>query len=180
MNAEPVMTSMRRFSVGAVLPVVLVTGLVVMAAILYLPVRENLRLRGELKSAHEELAALEILRPLYSELTQVSVDAAWNVLPVPARARWKQHEVIEAPAYFADLAVSHGMELVAIHPRVVSAPGAPRSLHVELEVAGPYERIKDMLLDVVGMPTLEWIGKVDVRREAVHESMKLSLWLALD
>ncbi len=178
MKTESPATEKLRANAG--IPLLLLGGLLVAAAILYIPFREKVTLQRDLQAARDELAKLEILHPLYMELTLAGRHKHWNILPCPPRETWTQAEVVEVPASFAGMAGENGLEMISIHPRVTSVPGSPRRLYVEVEVAGSYDRFKDFLLAVVGMPVLDRLGKIDIRREAMHETMKLSMWLALD
>lgn len=159
---------------------VLVALVALAAGGLYFPIRDDLVLNEKLDAARDRLTELEALQPLYYELTRSGQDGRWAELPCPPKQKLSQRDVMEVPALFAQIAQECGMELASVSPQVVSAGSGPRQLLVQLQASGPYSRLKDFLLGVVGMPSMEQIEKVEVRREAMHETFKLSLWLALD
>ncbi len=164
-------------------PVNLILGVLIVVAALaiYFPLRDGRRLNRDLTESRYRLAELEVLQPLFIELTSAQRQDAWTTIPSPSLAILTQEDVMGVPALFTSMASECGMEVKTVRPRVVlSGIDKKRQLHVEVQMTGSYDRFRDFLAALAGLPAMERIEQVDLRREEMHEAFGLSLYLALD
>jgi Tfp pilus assembly protein PilO len=156
-------------------------ALLALAAVaLYAPIRQGRELRRELEEARRRLANLEILYPLYAEVSAMDQPSNWAGLPAPAMSRLAEPEVVTVPERFMTLAGACGFELSAISPQVGKEDSGLRYLRVDIRGHGAYDQLKNFLMQVAGMPVLKRIQKLELRREARQEQMHLIADLSLD
>lgn len=169
-----------REAAGAGLVAVCSVGVLLLSAfLLAVPLREGMRLDRQLSMARERLDDVEALYLLYLELRSFCHQDAWAGLPCPPRRALAESDVMEVPSVFSAAGRACGMELISLHPRVVSAGTEGRRLEVALEAVGPYAHIRDFFMALMQMPALEEIETVEVWRRPETEAVRVKLYLAL-
>lgn len=165
--------------VGSFGQVLIMVLLVVAAGALYAPLKDHLALRDDLIAARERQAELEVLYPLYAEISTLSTPEDWSAMPPPASASLLEPELVAIPARFTELARACALELAALRPRVEQQTEGSRYLRVDLIALGAYGQLKDFLTRMVQMPELRSIEKIEVRNEGRQERFHVIANLAL-
>ncbi len=159
---------------------VLLALLAAAGAGLYRPVREWARLRRDLAAARTRLDDLKVLYPLYAELAALDGPAQWPNLKAPPPRRLAGPEVTAIPERFVEIAGRCGMELGAVSPQVQSDETGRRFLRVEVRLSGPYVSLQPLLRELVRMPEMERLDKLEIRRESLNEEYGIWARLALE
>ena len=161
---------------------VFILALLVLAGLnLFGPVLDRHRLNKQLDESRLRLDELQVLYPVYVELASMDSPAKWPALALPRPQQLSEGEVTAITDRFMQLAASCQVELGAVSPRVATeAESGRRCLNVELQGTGPYRQLKDLLIGLAQMPTLERIVALEIRREALHEQFTIVAQLALE
>ena len=147
---------------------------------LYRPLREWARLRRDLAAARIRLDDLKILYPLYAELAALDEPKQWPGLKPPPPRRLTGPEVTAIPERFVEIVGRCGMELGAVSPQVQTDEAGRRMLRVEVRASGPYAALHPLLLELVRMPEMERLDKLEIRRESLNEEYGIWARLALE
>ena len=154
--------------------------LVLVAASLFAPLQSWRQLNRDLSEARTRLDELQVLYPLYTELAGMDNPAKWPGLSLPVSQKLSETEVLTIPDRFALMATHCLVELGAVSPRVETDDMGRRYLAVNLRATGPYRQLKAFLMELVQMPVLEVIERLEVRRETLNEEFNVSARLALE
>jgi len=159
---------------------VLLVLLVVVAAALYAPLLQGRALKKDLAQARAKLGELEILYPLYADLSGLNADPRWEPLFAPAREQLSAADVVAVPDQFARVAGECGVELGEVSPTVESDPAGQRFLRVGVKARGSYEKLKSYLLGLARMPVLVRLERVEVVPATSQDQFNIQVLLALD
>lgn len=167
-----------RHAGGGLVPVLI--AMVVFGALgLAFPLRRSVGLDRDVSQARRRLADLETLHPLYVELQSFRPDGQWQTLPRPPKQRLTQSEVTEVPMVLSRMARDARLELITVRPQVAAGADGNRQLQVDLQAAGDYAHMRDFLMAVIGMPSMDHISRLDLQRKNMQETLTLSFSLAL-
>lgn len=159
---------------------VILALLILSAVALVAPLRTGYRLKTELQEASRKLGELEVLYPLYADLTGMDTAARWPGLQPPPPVKMAEPEVVTVPDQFMKLAARAGIEIGSVRPHVDKNETGERYLHVEILGNGSYDQLKNYLMSVARMPSLLEIDRLDVRRQDRQEQITLMAHLALE
>jgi hypothetical protein len=147
---------------------------------LYVPLRDYRDLRRDVRQSQIQLAELEVLFPLYAELMRVDRPDAWPSLVLPGSGRVSEREVVVIPELFLAMAKKASLELSSVSPSVVTDERGRRWLLVDILANGAYPQLKPLLMDLMHMPALADISRLEVRREQVNDQFNIRVNLALE
>ena len=147
---------------------------------LYVPLRDYRDLRREVKQSRLQLAELEVLFPLYAELMQLDRPDAWPILALPEAGHVSEREVVAIPELFLAMTKQASLELSSVSPSVVTDEHGRRSLLVDVLANGAYPQLRPLLMDLMRMPALVDISRLEVRREQVNDAFNIRVNLALE
>jgi hypothetical protein len=146
---------------------------------LYIPVRDFCDLRRDLKQTRIQLADLEVLFPLYAEVMQLDRPETWPSLALPEAGYVNEREVVTIPELFLAMAKKASLELSSVSPSVVTDDRGNRWLLVDIRANGAYPQLKPLLMDLMRLPALAGISRLEVRREQVNDQFNIRVNLAL-
>lgn len=168
--------SLSRLGYGFILALLVLAGLNLLG-----PVLDWHRLDKQLEESRLRLDELQVLYPVYVELASMDRPAKWPSLTLPRPQKLTEAEVTAITDRFMQLAARCQVELGTVSPRVATEPvSGRRCLNVELQGTGPYRQLKDLLIGLAQMPTLERIVALEIRRETLHEQFTIVAQLALE
>lgn len=147
---------------------------------LYAPIREHRMLRHEVEEARRRLDEQQILFPLYAELASLDTPARWSNLQLPEPDQLTERDVVSIPERFKEIAARCSVELSSVSPRVVNDEAAGRRLRVDLQATGSYQQLHPLLIELIRMPVLAGISRIEVRREVLNEVFNIQVNLALE
>ena len=164
-------------SIAGIGDLILLTLLLLSGMALFAPFQEGWRLEKRLRESRLKLDELQILYPIYVEISTLDKPVQWAALKVPESQKLSGDEVPDLPARFTQLASECQLELKAATPRLND--DADNSLNVEINVSGSYDQLNQFLTSLARLPMLDSIRRLEIRREKMNEQFNILLRLAL-
>ncbi|HMO04890.1 MAG TPA: hypothetical protein PKC67_05250 [Kiritimatiellia bacterium] len=161
---------------SATLVILLVAVLLAIA----LPLRNGFRIRTDVAAAKQQLADLNVLHPLYTELMSLEKPANWPALRSGTRAPLKESDVVDVPKQITSLAARASVELSAVSPRVGGDEDGTRWLDVEIRALAPYENLRHFLTSLVQLSSMERFERIELKRDFGREQAHIVVRLTLE
>ena len=165
-------------SIAGIGDLILLTLLLLSGMALFAPLQESWRLEKRLRESRLKLDELQVLYPIYVEISALDKPAQWAPLKVPDSQKLSGDEVPDLPARFTQLASECQLEFKAATPRL-NSDDSDNSLNVEVNVSGSYDQLNQFLTSLARLPMLDSIRRLEIRREKMNEQFNILLRLAL-
>jgi len=156
------------------------SGLLLLVGVLIVSAQRSLaRLEKDIGQLNTQLAAQEILFPLYQKLTGELQAAELPLLPLPDRTELRRDRVAEVPIIFADMARGADMQATRVIPELVALSREAGFFKVDVVVRGDFFAFRQFLTALGEIPYLRQIEEIQIEAQPASKEYRLKLWLAM-
>ena len=133
----------------------------------------------EIKAICCQIEGQKVVLPVYHELLKGLQVKSSEVLPFPDKIRLPKDKIEEIPTIFEGIAEKCNLESVSIIPDVMSLDRTSGLLVVNTFVKGSFFDFRKFLVNLGGIPYLEHIEKIDIKRTMEGREFRLKILVAL-
>ncbi len=133
----------------------------------------------EIKAISCQIEGQKVILPVYHELLKRLQVKSSEVLPFPDKIRLPKDKIEEIPKIFEGIAEKCNLESVSIIPDAMSLDRTSGLLVVNTFVKGSFFDFRKFLVNLGGIPYLEHIEKIDIKRTMEGREFRLKILVAL-
>lgn len=137
------------------------------------------RLEQRIKTLQFQLGVQESLMPLYEMLKKELKQMESRVLPFPEPSGLAKEKTDDIFILLRDIAKGSNMEVISIVPNLESIAKYPGFLSVSTVFRGEYFDFRKLLIDLGGIPYLEYVGSIDIQQARKTKEFKVNIWIRL-
>ncbi|PKN07243.1 MAG: hypothetical protein CVU73_13380 [Deltaproteobacteria bacterium HGW-Deltaproteobacteria-8] len=141
----------------------------------YMSLREDARLTGEIIDVREGTRRQQLLIPAWATIASLSHNASLEAVSLPAPEPVPRTRVYLMPEQLEHMARAVGVEPLEVTLNPASMGQDPSSIQAQGMFSGSLEGVRALLMDVARMPSLARLERVELR--AVDGRLELFLKL---
>jgi hypothetical protein len=126
-----------------------------------------------------KLEEQKILFPVYQVLKQGTEKKGAHALPLPAKVPLARNQLGRLNEAVKEIAGRAHMEVISLAPDVNSLSDKSTSIAVNVTVRGTFFSLRQLLIGIGGIPSLERIEGIQIQRTTNWMEMKVKFWVAL-
>lgn len=139
------------------------------------------KMEKELQGLKTELKGQQLLQPLYQAMkNQVQKMPDRGGLVLAKRKPVKRAEIAKLSGLFSRMALKSGVTLDRCAPGVNFTGASGGLIRVDLKVTGEYKRLRDFLVRVGALSSLERVDRIEITAGTVSESCFVKFVLAME
>lgn len=159
--------------------IVCAVGILAFLLLIILPSEKSAKeLDAEIAKLNARIEEQRILTPVFHSLLKRSKMGPPSDLPVPERTKLTHGDINTISSVFQDIAARHNLILEDIKTDVSSMVQDTGYLAMQLRLNGNFYKIRDFLVDLGSIPSLEHIEEISIRPLKTSRELEIKLWLA--
>ncbi len=159
--------------------IVCIVGILAFILLIILPSEKAAdELEQEIKILNTRIEEQRILTPVFHSLLKRSKVAPPSDLPVPEKSKLTYGDVNTISNVFQEIAVRHSLTLEDVKTDVSSMVEGTGYLSMQLRLNGDFYNLREFLVDLGSIPSLEHIEEVHIRPQKKTRELEIKLWLA--
>ncbi len=119
-----------------------------------------------------------ILTPVFHSLLQRAKMKGPSGLPSPEKSKLTHGDMNAISKVFQDFAGRHNLKLEEITTDDSSLMPESGYLFMRLRLSGDFFKIREFLIDLGAIPSLEHIEEINIRSTKTSKELRLKIWLA--
>lgn len=139
------------------------------------------KMEKNLKALKTELKGQQLLQPVYRAMADQSQNMPdKGGLVLSERKPVKRAEIGKLSGLFSHMALKSGVTLDRCVPDVNFMGASRRLIRVDLEITGEYAKLRDFLVRLGALPSLERVDLIKITAGTVSESCFVKFLLAME
>jgi hypothetical protein len=159
--------------------VVCAVGILAFFLLIILPSQEtSAELDQDIDRLNARIEEQRILTPVFHSLLKRANKEGPSELPSPEKAKLTHGDMNAISTVFQDIAGRHNLKLEEITTDVRSLIQESGYLLMRLRLSGDFFNIREFLIDIGSIPSLEHIEEINIRSTKISKEFRLKIWLA--
>ena len=138
------------------------------------------RLDMEINRLNAQIKVQKILHPAYKALLKNLRIRDSEVLPFPKKTKLSRDKRNLVSEIFEEMGQRSNLEIVNTVPDIKSLSESSGLLSVNSFIKGNFYDFRNFLIQLGGLPYLEYIEKIQIQTEQNHKEFRVTVWLALE
>lgn len=132
----------------------------------------------EIKELKGRIEEQRVLYPIFQDLLRKADFKGAQGLPFPKRSRLKQNDTVKILSIFQDITKKNHLTIVDIKSDIESLVSSSRYMKIEIAVEGRFFDLRNFMLDLGGLPYLEYIERIQIRSIQEMKAADLKILIA--
>ena len=159
--------------------VICAVGIVAFWVLIIFPSQKTAdELDQEIDRLNSRIEEQRILTPVFHNLLERAKMKGPSELPSPEKSKLTHGDMNAISTVFQDIAGRHNLKLEAITTDVNSLMQESGYLVMRLQLSGDFFDIRNFLIDIGSIPSLEHIEEINIRSGKASKELNLKIWLA--
>ncbi len=160
--------------------VICAVGVLAFFVLIILPSKKSSAdLDRDIESLTVRIEEQRILTPVFhSLLKRAKMEGIKGKLPSPEKSKLTHAGMNAIPTVFQDSARRHSLKLEEITTDDSSLTQESGYLLMRLRLSGDFFKIREFLIDLGSIPSLEHIEEINIRSLKTSKEIRLKIWLA--
>ena len=162
-----------------VILVICAVGILAFFLLIILPSQKtSADLDQEIEKLTVRIEEQRILTPVFHSLLQRAKMKGPSELPSPEKSKLTHGDMNAISTVFQDFAGRHNLKLEEITTDDSSLIQESGYLFMRLRLSGEFFKIREFLIDLGAIPSLEHIEEINIRSTKTSKELRLKIWLA--
>ena len=158
--------------------VICVVGVLAFLLLIILPSQKNsAQLDREIDKLNVRIEEQRILTPVFHSLLKRAKTESPSMLPAPEKTKLTHGDMNSISKVFQDIAMRHNLKLEEVKTDVSSMMEDSGYLMMRLRLSGNFYKVRDFLVDLGSIPSLEHIEEINIRPVKTARELQIKLWL---
>jgi Tfp pilus assembly protein PilO len=131
-----------------------------------------------IEKLRNQIEEQRILKPVFDTLLKQVKDKNPTALPATRKVKLARGEIEKLTRQLQEMARRHDLKLNELKTDVNSAIGKSGFLQMRIDATGEFMKLRDFIIDLGTIPSLECIEDIEVRAIESSRQFKLKIWLA--
>ncbi len=159
--------------------VICAAGILAFFLLIILPAKKTAaELDKDIQRLTVRIEEQRILAPVFHSLLKRAKMEGPSELPSPEKSKLTHVDMNAISTVFKDIAGRHNLNLEEITADVSSLTQETGYLLMRLRLSGDFFKIREFLIDIGSVPSLEHIEEINIRPTKTSNELGLKIWLA--
>jgi Tfp pilus assembly protein PilO len=159
--------------------VICAVGVLAFFVLIILPSKKNSAdLDRDIESLTVRIEEQRILTPVFHSLLKRAKMEGPSGLPSPKKSKLTHGDMNAIPKVFQDFAGRRSLKVEEITTDDSSLTQESGYLLMRLRLSGDFFKIREFLIDIGSIPSLEHIEEINIRSLKTSKEIRLKIWLA--
>jgi hypothetical protein len=159
--------------------VICAVGILAFFFLIILPSKKtSADLDQEIEKLTVRIEEQRILTPVFHSMLQRAKMEGPSELPSPEKSKLTHGDMNAISTVFQDYAGRHNLKLEEITTDDSSLTLESGYLFMRLRLSGDFFKIREFLIDLGAIPSLEHIEEINIRSTKTSKELRLKIWLA--